>query len=156
VHRLNNAGKRFTRATHFKIYLTNPSIRSGLFAPIKDGDEHLGSLVETAIFSQWFHRERQSIFYARWNKKGGEVDIVGLHKARLTPVWAVEIKWSNRAFQRPGELKALQNFAAANKLDTAVVTSKDQTGTKNVGGLELKFQPAALYCYTVGRRSLRD
>ena len=124
VHRVDEAGKKLRRVTSFKIYLTNPSIRSGLFAPIRAGDESMGNLVETAIFSQWFHRERQTLFYARWKKQGGEVDIVGLHPATLSPRWVVEVKWSDRYAKKPGELKSLLHFAKQNKLTTAIVTTK--------------------------------
>jgi hypothetical protein len=34
-----------------KVYLTNPSMRAALFGTIEEGDEAMGSLVETAIFT---------------------------------------------------------------------------------------------------------
>jgi len=55
VHRIDRTAKRFRRAYYFKVYLTNPSIRSALFAPIAENDEFMGPLAETGIFSQWFH-----------------------------------------------------------------------------------------------------
>ena len=33
VHRIDASGRKFKRASHFKIYLTNPSLRSGLVRP---------------------------------------------------------------------------------------------------------------------------
>ena len=154
VSRVDNSGKQYKRANYFKIYLTNPSIRSGIFAPLTEDAEGMGSLVETAIFSQWFHRETNSLFYARWDKKGGEVDIVGLSKAELKPRWTVEIKWSDRYHRSPGELKSLFTFSQKNKLTATLVTTKTITDTLDVNGLTIKYLPAALYCYTVGRRSL--
>src|SRR5690606_8824759 len=56
VHRVDENSKRFRRANFFKIYLTNPSLRTALFAPVSATDEFMGGLVETAIFSQWMHR----------------------------------------------------------------------------------------------------
>ncbi|NYT28728.1 MAG: hypothetical protein H0A76_13290 [Candidatus Thiodubiliella endoseptemdiera] len=56
------------------MYLTNPSIRAALFGTIKDGDEAMGALVETAVFSQWVHHNYVDLYYARWGD--GEVDIV--------------------------------------------------------------------------------
>jgi predicted AAA+ superfamily ATPase len=154
VNRVDDSGKKFKRANYFKIYLTNPSIRSGLFALLTESSEGMGSLVETAIFSQWFHREIDTLFYARWNNKGGEVDIVGLHKAQLTPRWCVEIKWSDRYHKLPGELKSLRTFARKSKLPRALVTTKTIIDEIELDGLTIKYLPAALYCYTVGRRSL--
>ena len=152
VHRIDAGGKKFKRATHFKIYLTNPSLRSGLFAPVSAGAENLGSLVETAIFSQWFHRAHFTTYYARW--QGGEVDIVGLNKEQRKPSWAVEIKWSDHFARQPQKLKSLRAFASLNALKQVVVTSKTITETVELEGLTVKFAPAALYCYTVGRRSV--
>ena len=50
VKRIDQSGKRFKRDNFFKIYLTNPSLRSALFSPITSTDEMIGNMVETAIF----------------------------------------------------------------------------------------------------------
>ena len=154
VHRIGESGKKFKRANLFKIYLTNSSLRSGLFAPLADGDERLGNLVETGIFSQWFHRQNFTTYYARWQR--GEVDIVGLHKQLQTPSWAVEIKWSDLFAQQPKKLKSLLSFLRKNQLSQAVVTTKTVSKEIEFNGSQLKFLPAALYAYTVGRRSVGE
>ena len=66
VKRVDQSGKRFKRDNFFKIYLTNPSLRSALFAPITAMDELMGNMVETAIFAQWMHRDWFTPWYARW------------------------------------------------------------------------------------------
>ena len=152
VHRIDAGGKKFTRAKYFKIYLTNPSIRSALFTPLDSEDERLGNLVETGIFAQWFHRPNFLTHYARW--KNGEVDIVALNKEELKPSWAVEIKWSDAFVEKPQKLKSLLSFITRNQLSSAVVTSRTRTETLRVGNADLRVIPAALYCYTVGRRSV--
>lgn len=152
VDRIDRGGKKFKRANYFKIYLTNPSLRSALFSPIVSSSEWMGNMVETAIFSQWFHRYWHTPYYARW--KNGEVDIVGLSKEKLKPSWAVEIKWSDRFFEKPEDLKSLFYFLTDNRIDQAVVTTKSKTGTKSNGNIQLNFIPSAIYCYTVGRRTL--
>jgi predicted AAA+ superfamily ATPase len=146
VHRIDRSAKRFTRANFFKIYLTNPSMRAALFSPISGDDPAMGSLVETAIFSQWFHSERL-LFYARW--KGGEVDIVGL-KGNMKPLWAVESKWSDRYYEHPYELKSINKFCQTNNLQTALITSVTIQGYKTIGNIALRFLPASLYCYMLG------
>jgi hypothetical protein len=55
VQRVDRTAKRFRRANFFKAYLTNPSLRSALFAPVDAEDDSMGSLVETAVFAQWLH-----------------------------------------------------------------------------------------------------
>ena len=152
VHRTDNNARRFRRVTHFKLYLTNPSLRSALFAPIAMTDDHTGAMVETAVLSQWTQRDWIQPWYARWPR--GEVDLIGLDERSFKPMWAVEIKWSNRYFERPAELKALLSFCAANNLDKAVVTTIDKQGIKECHGIKLTYIPAAVYTYTVGKNTL--
>ncbi len=146
VHRVDRNAKRFSRANFFKVYLTNPSMRAALFSPLNDGDAAIGPLAETAIFSQWFHSENV-LNYARWHD--GEVDIVMLG-AKQKAIWAVEVKWSDRYCENPGELKSLVGFCQSNGLKKSLVTSKTKMLTKQVDGLEIEFRPASVYCYTVG------
>jgi predicted AAA+ superfamily ATPase len=150
VNRIDASGKKFKRTSQFKIYLTNPSLRSALFAPVKPESSVMGNMVETAIYAQWFHRHWQTPYYARW--KDGEVDIVGLSSSTLKPVWAVEVKWSNRFYEYPNELDSLFTFLEKNQMKRAVVTTIDSSGEKKYKDLSFDFMPAALYCYTVGRR----
>ncbi len=152
VNRVDMSGKKFKRANYFKIYLTNPSLRSALFSPISNISGVIGNMVETAIYSQWFHRFWQTPYYSRW--KNGEVDIVGLRKGNLKPAWAVEIKWSNRYYENPGDLKGLNSFANKNNLSRAIVTTIDITSEINVNNVTYDYIPSSLYCYTIGRRTL--
>ncbi len=152
VNRIDLSGKKFKRANYFKIYLTNPSLRSALFSPINSNSEVMGNMVETAIYSQWFHRYWYTPYYARW--KGGEVDIVGLTSDNLKPSWAVEIKWSNRYFKNPRELKSLSNFLIKNNLNKAIVTTIDITNELQFEDYSLDYMPSSLYCYTIGRRTI--
>lgn len=151
VYRIDQTGKRFKRANFFKIYLTNPSIRSALFSPIHLNNDLIGAMVETAIFAQWLQIEGFEPWYSRWNagRTKGEVDMVGLSRDRFKPVWANEIKWSNRYFDLPGELKSLIDFCKSNGINDALVTSIDKTGTRDVQDVGLHFIPAALYAYSI-------
>jgi len=148
VHRIDRSAKRFRRESAFKVYLTNPSIRSALFAPMKDGDEGIGYLVETGIFSQWFHApDVGRLHYARW--KNGEVDVVAL-SAELKPLWVLEVKWSDRHIDSHGDLRSLISFCKANDILAVVVTSKSRFERKKIAGVEVTFIPASLYCFTIG------
>lgn len=147
VHRVDRNAKRFKRANFFKIYLTNPSIRAALFSPINESDPFFGSLVETAIFSQWFH-SKTLLHYARWNN--GEVDIVNINASKQKVIWAIEAKWSDRYFNKPNELKSLASFCHAQNLNRALVTTITEQGIKTRENIELEFRPASLYCYALG------
>ncbi|MGB3183604.1 MAG: ATP-binding protein [Cyclobacteriaceae bacterium] len=153
VRRVDQSGKRFQRDNFFKIYLTNPSLRSALFSPLSPNDESLGMMVETAIYSQWMHREWFTPRYARWNN--GEVDMVALSDRTLKPAWALEIKWSDRYYDKPEKLRSLIRFCKESELDQALVTSIQKEGTKEVEGLALRFIPAAVYAYTIGYNTLK-
>lgn len=147
VHRIDESAARFTRARHFKVYLTNPSMRAPLFTPVKENSPELGALAETAIFSQYFHHEDADLFYSRWGK--GEVDIVRLNSLQK-PLWALEVKWSDRYFSRPGDLSGLREFCSGNKLKSGWTTTKTRRGSKRIGNLLIHFIPTSELCYTIG------
>lgn len=157
---LNKVGvnaKRLKRITSFKVYLTNPSLRTALFSPISETDSEMGNMVETAVLSQWMHREKLDLTYARWKegRKEGEVDLVLVDDKKYKPAWGVEIKWSNRYFEKPQELKSLIQFCKTNQFEAAVVTSIDQLGVKAVGDLAFSFLPASVYTYNIGDITLK-
>jgi len=153
VKRIDQSGKRFKRENFFKLYLTNPSLRSALFTPLSPNDNLLGNMVETAIYSQWMHREWFTPWYARW--QNGEVDMIGLSDQSLKPVWALEIKWTNRYFEKPSELRSLITFCKKCKLKTALITSIDKEGVIEFEGIKLHFVPASAYAYTIGKNTLQ-
>lgn len=152
VRRIDQAGKRFQRDNFFKIYLTNPSLRAALFSPVQALDSDLGALTETAIYAQWLHRTSFTPWYARWGN--GEVDMVELSTKNLKPLWALEIKWTDRFVTNPGELKSLLKFCKENNLVRAIVTSISQQELKQYDGIELYFIPAAAYAFTIGANTL--
>jgi predicted AAA+ superfamily ATPase len=157
---LNKVGvnaKRLKRVTSFKVYLTNPSLRTALFSPISETDSEMGNMVETAVLSQWMHRENLDLTYARWKegRNEGEVDLVLVDDKKFKPMWGVEIKWSNRYFEKPQELKSLIQFCKTNNFNKALVTSIDQQGTTQLEKLQFTFLPAAVYTYNIGDITLK-
>lgn len=156
IHKTDISAKKFQRATQFKIYLTNPSLRSALFTPLKANDESMGNMVETAIFAQWLQRQWVKVCYAKWKtgSKEGEVDMVGIDEKNFKPKWAVEIKWSNRYFEQTGELYSLFQFLESNNIKEAIVTTVDKSGDKQLDKFKLLYIPAALYAYVVGKNTL--
>jgi hypothetical protein len=148
IHRIDDCAKRFQRQNFFKVYLTNPSLRSALFSPLEATDSAIGHMVETAIFSQWLHRESSIPYYARW--KDGEVDMVYLGEKDLKPTWAGEIKWSNAPHEYTSEIKNLIGFCQRTKVENAVVTTLDIAAQKGIGGVTVNFLPASVYAYNAG------
>ena len=67
----------------------------------------------------------------------------------------VEIKWSNRFYEKPNDLKSLIYFCKKNNMDSALVTTISKEGIHIVDGISLYFVPASVYAYVVGYNTLR-
>jgi predicted AAA+ superfamily ATPase len=148
IHRVDHNAKRFERIRAFKVYLTNSSMRTALFSPLSDTDDRMGALVETGIFTQWFHHHfPEQLHYARW--KEGEIDIVSLGPDQVVR-WAAEVKWSDRFVDHKEELAESIRFCIRNKISALVVTTKTKEETYHAGSLHVTYHPAALYAFTLG------
>ena len=69
---------------------------------------------------------------------------------KLKAIWAVEVKWTDRFFERPQELKSLIQFCHANNIQDASITTLTKSGRLTFENVGLRFVPASVYCYTVG------
>ncbi len=153
VRRVDERAQRFQRQRHFKVYLTNPSMRAALFGPVAEDDRALGALAETAAFAQWIHTaDLPSLHYARWGKggAGGEVDIVRIDPARGQPSWAYDVKWSDRHADRPEELSALAEFGNRATVRHLGASTRTRSMTVHTGGRDIRLFPLALHCYRLG------
>jgi uncharacterized protein len=147
VHRVDEKARHFLRARNFKVYLTNPSLRTALFGSTNANDQIFGSLVETGVFAQWFHAEGQNLHYARW--KQGELDIVSLRPDQRVQ-WAVEVKWSDRHVKNPALMRDVLAFCTQNNLRQLIVTTRTASDKKTISNVEVDFWPASLYAFAVG------
>lgn len=147
LNRLDRNAKKFKRTTHFKVYLTNPSIRSALFGPVSSNDDSMGPLVETAVFSQFAQTAwAENFFYARW--KDGEVDFIFIDGRTARPSGAVEIKWSDRPVKEPRkELRALLQFCLRVGLKEAHIYTRTSSSEISIDGVTLKFSFVSGFCY---------
>ena len=89
-------------------------------------------------------------------RNDGEVDIVGLSSINQKPLWAVEVKWSDRYYEHTGELHSLLNFMENNHIEQAIVTSIEKNGRKQLERVALQFIPTAVYAYIVGHNTLQE
>jgi len=156
VERIDQNAKRFKRATHFKVYLANPSMRAALFGQLDATSEAMGALTETAIYSQWQHSKTTNLYYARWNT--GEVDIVYLDSTNQKPIWAIEVKWSDRPHKSPVDLNNCVEFAMRNpQIKKILITSLTVSDKDFVyRDIHFEFRPASLYAYSLGANILRQ
>ncbi len=158
IRRVDDSGKTFKRTNFFKVYLTNPSMYTAIYGSVTEEEtEALGSLVETAVFSQILHDPERihRIHYARWKGGQGEVDLVFLGP-NFHILSATEIKWSDNPFHHPEQLKGVKHFCSKNPQISVGVTTKTQFGVKTIGGHEVRFQPTAGYCWLLGYLNLQN
>ncbi len=151
VTRVDQHAGRFQRDRSYKVFLTNPSLRTRLFSPLSEKDESLGSLVETGIFAQRFHRQGEQLHYARW-KSGStdhELDLVELDPA-LRAREAVEIKYIDHVVKQPGTWEPWVHFCRENRLESLTITTRTHEGTAEAGGVEIHFEPSAIHAYRPG------
>ncbi|MEQ9404357.1 MAG: ATP-binding protein [Cyclobacteriaceae bacterium] len=147
LHRVDVTAQRFKNITQFKVYLTNPSLFTGLFGRVEIEDERFPHLVETAVFAQYLHREHSFLRYASWKRNGkeGEVDLIQLSPNFQKAYWALEVKWSDSP-----KVDKLRYFMKKNGIEKGIVTSR----TLFRDGDELLIVPNSVYAYVVGKNAL--
>jgi hypothetical protein len=147
LHRVDITAQRFKNITQFKVYLTNPSLFTGLFGKIEMEDERFPHLVETAVFAQYLHREHNFLRYANWKRNGkeGEVDLIQLSPNFQKAHWALEVKWSDSP-----KVDKLKYFMIKNGIEKGIVTSR----TVFKEGSDLLIVPNSVYAYVVGKNAL--
>lgn len=137
------------RATQFKLYLTNASLRAAMFQPIEPEQEpFFGHMVETTVSAQFgIGEDRSQLRYARWKtgQTDHEIDFIRINPGTQLPVGALEVKWSDAPFERPDRLAGGLTFLKRNNLKQLVVTSRTKIGVKHVGDIEITYIPTALY-----------
>ena len=63
-----------------------------------------------------------------------------------------EIKWSNRYYEDPIQLRRLMKFIQKNNLDMEpILATIDKRGLKIADGIRMQFFEASVYCYRIGR-----
>ena len=148
LDKVDLSARRLLRRTRYKCYLTVPSLRTALFAPLPPDRDGFGHLNETGVLSQWAPAGDDGLAYASW--PAGEVDLVGRDPLSQKAAWATEIKWSNRYYEKPSDLKPLRKFCLEQGLRRAVCTTVNKSGTAYTAGIEVTFLPNASYAYTIG------
>jgi predicted AAA+ superfamily ATPase len=153
IERVDQDFAHFQRASRFKVYLTNPTMRAALFGPMEEDSPAMGSMAETAVFCQWIHSSvwLERLRYARW--KDREVDMVGMDPGLNAPSTLVEVKWSDRCLEHGGELKGIVELARKRALSRpALVTTLSRHDSRLIDGVEIEFVPTSLHCYAVSRQ----
>ena len=153
VRRIDENARRFRRMNFFKVYATNPSLRTALYGPLQEDDPLMGCLVETGVLAQWFHSSFTP-YYARW--RAGEVDLVFLDPMGR-PEWAQEIKWSDRCVDSRDELLPLLEFMAKHGLNYGGITTRTRPAPGTSGAMRridqrtvVFMKPSSYECLRIG------
>lgn len=152
VRRVDQSGKKFQKENYFKVYLTNPSIYAAIHDPVSEDDlETLGLLTETAFVAQYLHSEalKSKIYYARWKGGKHEVDLVRVNES-FKPIWALEVKWSNRFVNHPEELKNILLFARKAGLKKIWFTTKSIHSSETINNVLVNFWPTSFLSLEIG------
>ena len=154
VKKIDDNFRKFQRTTNFKVYLTNPSLRTALFGPAKPDIDHFGKLVETAVFAQHMHSfVFDNTYYARWKSGQGEVDLVTLDPEGQ-PYHIVEIKWSNRMTVKDfrGLVKLGKNLKK-NRMEECLtlMLSKSREESITQENIPITITPASFHSYIFSR-----
>jgi len=145
--------KKFQRRTNFKLYITNPSLRSAIFFPVRpdasSGEEKLfwSMMVETAIVAQYAQFGNHRIHYAR--DKYGEVDIVELTKEN-TIGKVVEVKWSDRHLSTLDKLEGIRKFLARQTPEHTYITTINGYKEIEIEGKHVRLIQASAIAYILG------
>jgi len=156
INRVDRDARTLKRITNFKVYLTNPSMRSALFDRVEDGSSEIGALIETALISQWLHgRGFKTLYYARFSGKNPlEVDVVCKSAGTGKPRWTMEIKWSDKSVSDSSRIKGSLDFVKFHEIDLCRVTTKTLTAEKNIDGTEVVFTPTSSVVFAIGKSIL--
>ena len=149
--RVDQDGRHFKRATAFKVYLTNPSLRAALYSNLDAGDSRFGALVETGVAMHLTAAPLglDNLRYARW--PSGEVDFVHLTPDQGAVLSALEVKWSDTAIDSAKNLKPLARFCRGKALPAPpMMTTRSVFAARVALGQTIDCVPAAHYCFITG------
>lgn len=160
LRRVDENARHFQRERSFKVHLVNPTLRTALFGRPRPEDERLGALVETGVLAQLLHLTlRRDLHYARWKdgRVDREVDLVALDPATQRPVWAVEVKWTDRPVRARDDLEALLALSRTHRLSHAAITTRSLCDSRRLSHtIAAQWVPAALWAWALGWASARD
>lgn len=153
IEKTDQSLKKFQRVTHFKVVLTNPSLRSAIFGKVSEDSPELEPLAETAVFSQLVVPlgTYSPYKYARWShgNSKGEVDLINVSQ-RDDALGALEIKWTDRFASGKESPKSLISFCKENDLQVALMTSKSIFAVGSYGDVKVYHYPTAFLCFVIG------
>lgn len=142
LHRVDQNARRLQRVTRFKVYLSNPSLRTALYG-VPEREEAMGAVMETAFMVQMFtSAPYEQIAYASWPQ--GEVDLVMLRSDGTVGVCA-EVQWSDRYQPTPYLMSRLAKVSASGSNVWPLLLTRSRSAEILIEDLPVTLMPLARF-----------
>ncbi len=153
IYRFNDRHKTERDELYFRVYISNPSLRTALFTPLSADDIRTEYMVETAILAQWQHIEKGMFYYCKHDHVILDLIKVDEHK---NPIWVTDIRWQDPHGLAPNELDIVGHFCEKYRLISSMITTKQTRDIIPSSNVIHSYEPASLYCYTIGKQIVED
>jgi predicted AAA+ superfamily ATPase len=138
---------------YFRVYISNPSLRTALFTPLSEDDIRTEYMVETAILAQWQHIEKDMFYYCKHDHV--IIDLIKVDESK-NPIWVTDVRWQHPHGLAPNELDIVGYFCEKYGLISSMITTKQTRDIIPLSNVIHSYEPASLYCYTIGKHIVED
>lgn len=147
---VNVNAQRYKRVHNFKIYLTNPSIRTLIYGPVHYRDQMISPMIETALATQWTSERAFSRDFVKGI--GSNIDFISLDKD-LFPRWIMHNDW-NEELTTKQKMLTIYKFCAQHRLQMPIVTTMSKHGIVEMNEMNIQLIPVSFMAYSIGKRTL--
>jgi predicted AAA+ superfamily ATPase len=147
----------FSRARNFKLHMAEPCAGAALFGPVEGGPESIHAVEAALLAAALLQPTDSDLYYAQWRNR--EIPFVGLSgdSKQKKPAFFF-LDWT----ASEGDVLADYSHYARLPEDAlgpepyVEVFTHGLAGHLMVENVELRFTPAALYCWEMGRQAALD
>jgi predicted AAA+ superfamily ATPase len=147
----------FERARSFKLYMADPAAQAALFGPITGGPESRRAVESALLAAALLKPNNTNLFYGFW--KGREIPFIAVSGNAQEKTRAYFfLDWT------AVEGDALEDYAHFGALPAKAlgddpyveVFTRSLSGVATINNVDIRFTPAALYCWEMGRQAALD
>ncbi len=153
IYRFADRHKDERDSLYFRVYISNPSLRTALFTPLSDDNIRTEYMVETAILAQWQHIEKDMFYYCKHDHV--IIDLIKVDENK-NPIWITDVRWQHPHGLAPNELDIVGHFCEKYGLISSMITTKQTRDIIPSSNVIHSYEPASLYCYTIGKQIVED
>lgn len=153
IYRFNDRHTNDKDDLYFRVYITNVSMRTALFTPLTIDDIRTEYMVETAILAQWQHIEKDMFYYCKHDHVF--IDLIKVDENK-NPVWITDVRWQHPHGLQHNELDIVGYFCEKHGLLSSMITTKQTRDIIPSSNVIHSYEPASLYCYSIGKQIVED